>query len=269
MDLVDYSERVFGDICEAFARFVAGLNFRDTIYIPISALKGGMVVERGANLPWYRGPALMELLENIDIHHDLNGHDFRFPVQWVCRPVTAEHHDFRGYAGRIESGVITVGDPVTVLPSGRSSRVRKILTFEGERECAFAPQSVTFLLEDEIDTSRGDMMIKSGDSTRVAREYDADICWFSDQPLDLQRKYAVKHTTKTARALVSRIQYRVDINTLKQVTDTAIQMNDIARIRVKVQQPLVIDSYRRNRATGSFIVIDEATRNTVGAGMIV
>jgi sulfate adenylyltransferase subunit 1 len=270
MDLMNYSQAVFDAIREAFSQFAAGLNFRDVIFIPISALKGDMVVERGDNLPWYEGPALMELLENIEIVHDINFDDFRFPVQWVCRPGTEEHHDFRGYAGRIESGTIALGDPVTVLPSGRSSSVKKILTFDGERDCAFAPESVTMLLEDEIDISRGDMLVKGGDAARVAKEYDADICWFSEQPLDPRRKYAIKHTTKMAKALISRIQYRVDINSLRKVDGIArLQMNDIARVGIKVHQPLVIDSYARNRATGSFIVIDETSHNTVAAGMIV
>jgi sulfate adenylyltransferase subunit 1 len=270
MDLMNYSQAVFDAIREAFSQFAAGLNFRDVIFIPISALKGDMVVERGNNLPWYEGPALMELLENIEIVHDINFDDFRFPVQWVCRPGTEEHHDFRGYAGRIESGTIALGDPVTVLPSGRSSSVKKILTFDGERDCAFAPESVTMLLEDEIDISRGDMLVKGGDAARVAKEYDADICWFSEQPLDPRRKYAIKHTTKMAKALISRIQYRVDINSLRKVDGIArLQMNDIARVGIKVHQPLVIDSYARNRATGSFIVIDETSHNTVAAGMIV
>ena len=270
MDLMNYSQAVFDAIREAFSQFAAALNFRDVMFIPISALKGDMVVERGDNLPWYEGPALMDLLENIEIVHDINVDDFRFPVQWVCRPGTEEHHDFRGYAGRIESGTITLGDAVTVLPSGRSSSVKKILTLDGERDCAFAPESVTLLLEDEIDISRGDMLVKSGDAACVAREYDADICWFSEQPLDLRRKYAIKHTTKMAKALISRIQYRVDINSLQKVDGIArLQMNDIARVGVKVQQPLVIDSYARNRATGSFIVIDETSHNTVAAGMIV
>ena len=270
MDLMNYSQAVFDAIREAFSQFAAALNFRDVMFIPISALKGDMVVERGDNLPWYEGPALMDLLENIEIVHDINVDDFRFPVQWVCRPGTEEHHDFRGYAGRIESGTITLGDAVTVLPSGRSSSVKKILTLDGERDCAFAPESVTLLLEDEIDISRGDMLVKSGDAARVAKEYDADICWFSEQPLDLRRKYAIKHTTKMAKALISRIQYRVDINSLQKVDGIArLQMNDIARVGVKVQQPLVIDSYARNRSTGSFIVIDETSHNTVAAGMII
>ena len=248
----------------------AGLNFRDIIYLPISALKGDMVVDRGENMPWYDGPALMELLENIDIDHDLNLDDFRFPVQWVCRPGTDEHHDFRGYMGRIESGALKVGDPIVVLPSGRSSHIKQILTLEGELKRAVAPQSVTLLLEDDIDISRGDMIVKNGDMVSVAKQFDADICWLSEQPLDMQRKYAIKHTTKTAKAFISQIQYRVDVNTLQRVDGIArLQMNDIARVGVKVQQSLVIESYARNRATGSFIMIDDATHNTVAAGMIV
>jgi sulfate adenylyltransferase subunit 1 len=270
MDLVNYSQGVFENIRKSFSQFASALNFRDIVFIPLSALKGDMVVERGDNLPWYEGPALMQLLENIEIGHDLNFDDFRFPVQWVCRPGTDEHRDFRGYAGRIESGSITVGDPVMVLPSGRSSSVKKILTFDGERECGSAPESVTLLLENGIDISRGDMIVKSGDSARVAREYDADLCWFDDRPLDLRRNYGIKHTTKTTKALISRIDYRVDVNTLRRVGEVArLQMNDIARVRVKVQRPLVVDSYARNRATGSFIIIDETTHNTAAAGMIV
>ena len=186
MDLVSYSRDVFGEIREEFSRFAASLNFRDIVYIPVSALHGDMVVDRGENLSWYDGPALMDLLENIDIDHDLNLGDFRFPVQWICRPGTDEHHDFRGYMGRVESGAITVGDPVTVLPSGRSSRVKQILTLEGELKRAFAPQSVTLLLEDDIDISRGDMVVRSGDQVTVAKQFDADICWLSEQPLDLR-----------------------------------------------------------------------------------
>jgi len=270
MDLVSYSRDVFGKIREEFGRFAAGLNFHNIIYVPVSALKGDMVVDRGENLPWYEGPALMELLENIDIDHDLNLDDFRFPVQWVCRPGTDEHHDFRGYMGRIESGALTVGDPIAVLPSGRSSRIKQILTLEGELTRAFAPQSVTLLLEDDIDISRGDMIVRSGDSVSMANQFDADICWLSEQPLDLRRKYAIKHTTKTAKAFIAQIQYRVDVNTLEHINGISqLQMNDIARVGVKVQQPLVIDSYARNRATGSFIVIDDATHSTVAAGMIV
>ena len=270
MDLVGYSPDVFGTIREEFTHFAAGLNFRDVVYIPISALKGDMVVEPGENLSWYEGPALLELLENIEIDHDSNLDDFRFPVQWVCRPGTPGYQDFRGFMGRIESGTVTLGDPVTVLPSGRSSRIKQILTFDGAMDRAFAPQSVTLLLEDEVDISRGDMIVKSSDTVRVVKEVDADICWFSEQSIDLRRKYVIKHTTKTVKALISRIHYRVDVNTLQLIDGVSqLKMNDIARVGVKAQQPLVIDGYGRNRATGSFIIIDEATHNTVAAGMIV
>ena len=270
MDLVDYSQEVFERIRQAFTEFAAALSVRDVIYIPISALKGDMVVERSENLPWYDGPALLELLENIEIDYDLNLDDFRFPVQWVCRPATPEHHDFRGYTGRIESGIVAVGDRVTVLPSGRSSTLKRILSFDGELERAFAPQSVTLLLEDDIDISRGDMIVKSGDAVRVAKEYEANVCWLGEQPLDLRRKYLIKHTTKLIKALISRIDHRVDINTLQLVDGISeLHMNDIARLGIKVQQPLVIDSYASNRTTGNFIIIDEVTNNTVGAGMIV
>jgi sulfate adenylyltransferase subunit 1 len=270
MDLVDYSQEVFDRIRQTFTEFAAGLSIRDVICIPISALKGDMVVERGGNLPWYDGPALLELLENIEIDYDLNLDDFRFPVQWVCRPATFEHHDFRGYTGRIESGIVAVGDRLTVLPSGRSSTLKRILTFDGELERAFAPQSVTLLLEDDIDISRGDMIVKSGDAVRVAKEYEADICWLAEQPLDLRRKYLIKHTTRLVKALITRIDHRVDINTLQLVDGISeLHMNDIARLGIKVQQPLVIDGYASNRTTGNFIIIDEVTNNTVAAGMIV
>ena len=270
MDLVEYRREVFADIREAFAEFAADLSFRDVIYVPLSALKGDMVVERGEKMPWYDGPPLLELLENIEIDHDVNLEDFRFPVQWVCRPGSAEYHDFRGYMGRIESGTVNAGDAVTVLPSGRSSRVKQILTFDGEFGHAFAPQSVTLLLEDDIDVSRGDMIVKDPDAAHVANEYNADICWLSEQPLDTRRKYLVKHATKTVKVWLTRIEHRVDVNTSQLVGGLkSLQMNDIARVGIKGPQPLVIDSYARNRATGSFILIDEATHNTVAAGMIV
>ena len=269
MDLVDYSREAFSAIREAFAEFAARLHFRDVIYIPISALNGDMVVDRSESMPWYDGPPLLDLLENIEIDHDVNLDDLRFPVQWVCRPGGAEHHDFRGYAGRIESGAVTAGDPITVLPSGRSSRVKRIFTFDGELKYAFAPQSVTLLLEDDLDVSRGDMIIHSRDSVHVTNEYNADIYWLGEQPLDTRRKYLVKHGTKTVKVWLTRIEHRVDVDTSQLVAGLKnLQMNDIARVGIKAQQPLVVDSYACNRATGSFIVIDETTNNTVGAGMI-
>jgi sulfate adenylyltransferase subunit 1 len=233
MDLVDYGCDVFTNICQAFAEYVARLRFRDVIYVPISALKGDMVVERGDNMPWYDGPALLQLIESIEIDHDVNLKDFRFPVQWVCR----SGNDFR--------------------------------THDGPLNHAIARQSVAILLDDDLDVSRGDMIVSSVDEVQLVNEFAADICWLDQQPLDLRRKYLVKHATKTVKVWITRVEYRVDVNASELVgSGNSLQMNDIARIGVKSQQPLVIDSYGRNRATGSFILIDEATNHTVAAGMI-
>jgi len=268
MDLVGYSEDVFNTIREEFDRFVVGLKFRTIDYIPISALQGDMVVDRGDNLGWYDGWPLLERLETIEIDHDLNRSDFRFPVQLVSRPQTPELPDFRGYMGRIESGEIAVGDEVMVLPSGRTSKVKAIVTLDGNLERALAPQSVTLTIEDHLDISRGDLLVKAGDAPRVAQEFDAEVCWFSEQPLDLKRRYIIKQTTKGVRVSVSRLDYRVDVNTLCQDKVSTLAMNEIGRLSIKAQQPLVFDSYARNRSTGSFILIDEATNNTVAAGII-
>ncbi|MCB1948976.1 sulfate adenylyltransferase subunit CysN [Nitrosomonas sp.] len=268
MDLVDYSQSVFDEICKDFSRFAERLNFHHIDFIPISALRGDMVVERGDQLNWYKGMTLMDLLENISISHDVNREDFRFPVQWVCRPHTKELHDFRGYMGRIESGAIQVGDAITVLPSGLNSRVKEIVLYEGPIEQAEAPQSITLTIEDHLDISRGDVLVKTGDLTQVTKTFDAMLCWLSEQPLDPARKYLIKHTTRVVKAVVSRIDYRVDVNTMDHEASDKLTMNDIAHVNIKVQQPLVCDDYQRNRATGCFIVIDESSNNTVGAGMI-
>ena len=270
LDLMDYRHEVFENIRDAFGEFAADLNFRDVIYIPISALNGDTIVERGDHMRWYDGPTLMETLDNIEIDHDINLTDFRFPVQWVCRPGSADYHDFRGYMGRIESGTIKVADGVTVLPSGRSSKVKQILTFDGPLSQAFAPQSVTLLLEDDVDVSRGDLIVTDLAAVHVASEFSADICWLSEQPLDTRRKYLIKHATKSAKVWLTRIEHRIDINTSQLIGGLrTLQMNDLGRVSLKAPQPLVVDSYACNRATGSFILIDEATHNTVAAGMIV
>ena len=268
MDMVDYSKQRFEEIVGEYKRFAAQLNIHDVHCIPLSALNGDMVVDRGDCMEWYIGPTLMELLETIAIDHDVNTSDFRFPVQWVCRPQTDEHHDFRGFMGRIEAGEVSVGDKITVLPSGLSTRVKEIVTYDGKLQRAYAPQSVTLTLEDEIDISRGDMFVNGGAQPRVAGEFEAMLCWMSESPLDLGRKYIIKHSTRMAKCLFSRLAYRVDVNTLEQHDTLALSMNDIARVAIRVQQPLVYDSYATDRATGSFIVIDEATNNTVAAGMI-
>ncbi len=268
MDMVDYSEARFNEICTEYLAFAAQLGLNDVTCIPLSALVGDMLVERGENLNWYQGPTLMEKLESVEIDHDVNTTDFRFPVQWVCRPQTDEHHDFRGFMGRIEAGEVSVGDEVTVLPSGRTSRVKEIVTYDGNLQTAYAPQSVTVRLTDEIDISRGDMFVKADYLPTVGKELEAMLCWLSETPLDKNRKYFVKHTTRTVKCLFSSIDYRVDVNTLEQHANPAIHMNDIAHVKLKLQQPLAFDHYQRNRASGSFIVIDEASNNTVAAGMI-
>jgi sulfate adenylyltransferase subunit 1 len=269
MDMVEYSQARFDEIVTEYKKFAAQLNLHDVTCIPMSALNGDMVVDRGDQLDWYKGPALLELLEKVEIDHDVNTSDFRFPVQWVCRPQTEEFHDFRGFMGRIEAGEVSVGDEVTILPSGRSTTVKEIVTYNGNLQTAFAPQSVTITLAEEIDISRGDMIVKTDHlPPKVEKEFEAMLCWLSESPLDKNRKYLVKHTTRTAKCLFSRLDYRVDVNTLEQHTAEKLHMNEIARVALKIQQPLVFDSYVVDRATGSFIVIDEATNNTVAAGMI-
>ncbi len=268
MDLVDYSRTVFDEICRDFNAFFEKIQLRNITYIPMSALNGDMVVERGEHLNWYHGSTLMDLLETISIEDDINREDFRFPVQWVCRPQTKELHDFRGYMGRIESGSIRSGDSVTVLPSGLNSRIKQILKYEGAVDEAYAPQSVTLTIEDHLDISRGDMLVKTGDSPQVTKAFDAMLCWLSEQPLDMNRKYLIKQSTRLVKAVIGRIDYRVDINTMDQESVNTLKMNDIAQVGLKVQLPLVCDDYHRNRATGCFIIIDESSNNTVAAGMI-
>jgi sulfate adenylyltransferase subunit 1 len=268
MDLVDYSRDVVKKISQEFSKFADKLGLDNIVYIPMSALNGDMVVERGNNLSWYKGVTLMDLLENIPIDHDINLEDFRFPIQLVCRPKTEELHDFRGYMGRIESGQITVGDKVTVFPSGLNSRIKEIVTYDGFLSHAVAPQSVTLTIEDHLDISRGDMLVKTENAPRVTKKIEAILCWLSETALDPKRKYLIKHSTRIVKAGVSQIDYRVDINTLNHETADTLKMNDIGRVKLNVQQPLVCDDYQRNHATGSFIVIDEASNNTVAAGMI-
>ena len=268
MDLVGWSRDVFETIRADFVAFAEGLGLRDITFIPLSALNGDMVVERGRNLDWYGGPTLMEHLDSVEIAHDINERDFRFPVQWVCRPHEEAFHDFRGYAGRIESGSIQVGDEVTVLPSGLTSHVAQIVTLDGELARAAAPQSVQLTLDNPLDISRGDMIVKSDDLPRVTREFAARICWFDAQPLDLARKYLVKHTTRTVKALARAIEYKVDVNTLERHPAENLRFNEIARVAIRTLQPLFVDPYVTNRATGSFILIDETTNNTLAAGMI-
>ncbi len=270
MDLVGYDEQVFNRIQRDLEDFCSKLEVHDMRYIPISALNGDNVVKRSTTMDWYQGPTLMYLLENIHISADLNHIDRRFPVQYVIRPQTDQWHDFRGYAGRIAGGAFRVGDDVQVLPAGFTTKIKSIHTEAGDLEEAFAPMSVALTLEDEIDISRGDMIVGVNNLPTSSQDVDAMICWFNERPLQPNGKYAIKQASRDARAMVKEVRYKMDINTLHKVEgDRTIGMNDIGRISLRTTVPLHYDKYTRNRATGSFILIDEGTNETVAAGMIV
>ena len=270
MDLVDYSEEVFEKIRSDFMRFSGKLDIQDIRFVPISALKGDNVVKRSDKTGWYQGPTLMYLLENIYIASDFNHIDARFPVQYVVRPQSAEFPDYRGYSGRLGSGTLRVGDKVKALPSGFSSRIKSIDFYKESLEMAYAPQSVTITLEDEIDISRGDMIVRENNVPVVSQDVDVMICWLNEKPMMARGKYAIKHTTNDARCMIKDVRYKININTLdRDKDDKQVGLNDIARITLRTTKPLYYDSYRKNRVTGSLILIDEATNETVGAGMIV
>lgn len=269
MDLVDHDEAVYEKVRGDFRDWASKLESVDLRYIPISALHGDMVVERGENMPWYSGYTLLGLLENLEISQDRNLVDFRFPVQLVCRPQTEELHDFRGYQGTVESGSVSVGDAVVVLPSGLRSTVESVVTWDGQQEAASEGMAVTITLSDEIDISRGDMIVRPKNMPRVEREFEAAICWMSDDPMRSQKKYLIKHTTRTVRGVVSQLRYSIDVDSLhRDESADTLGLNEIGRAIIKVQQPLFCDDYRRNRAGGAFIIIDELTNQTVGAGMV-
>jgi len=270
MDLVDYRQDVYNKLVKDLEAFSAKLETKDVRFIPISALKGDNVVHRSEKMDWFEGATLMHTLETVHIASDHNHIDCRFPIQNVIRPQTTEFHDYRGYAGRIAGGVFKKGDAVMVLPSGFTSKIKSIDTFDGEIDEAFAPMSVTMTLEDDIDISRGDMIVRENNKPEVSQDIEAMICWMGDSPLKEKGKYALKHTSKDARCMVKEIKYKVDINTLhRNEEDKVIASNDIARVTLRTTSPLFIDQYSRNRNTGSLILIDEATNNTVGAGMII
>ena len=264
LDLVDFRQDVFESIRQEFSGFAGQLPIRDLQFIPISALLGDNVVDRSEHTPWYNGPSLLQYLESVHIGNDRNLTDTRFAVQYVIRPTL----DFRGYAGAVTSGVIRKGDPVMVLPSGRTSRIASIVTYDGEMSRAFAPMSVTVCLEDEIDISRGDMLVPPGNPPHVSRRFEAAVVWMNQAPLEPGRTYLVKHTTQQTTATVLAIRHRVDINTLEKVEAAGLQMNEIGAVIVETHKPLFFDSYQQNRATGAFILIDPIRNETMGAGMI-
>ena len=263
MDLVGFSESVFHEIQTEFTAFARQLGARDLRFIPISALEGDNVVAASTRTPWYHGPTLLTHLETVPVHHQ-NHADFRFPVQYVIRPDL----DFRGFAGQIASGTIRRGDPIHVLPSGRTSQVKSIVTYDGELEDASAPMSITVCLEDEVDISRGDMLVPPGSGPHVSGQFEAITVWMNEKPLEPQRPYLLKHTSQTVRARVTAIRHRVDINTLHHEPAPNLRLNEIGVVALESQKPLFFDPYHRNRATGSFILIDPITNETVGAGMI-
>jgi sulfate adenylyltransferase subunit 1 len=271
MDLVGFDEAVFEKIRADYLDFAKSYGIANVKFVPLSALNGDMVVERGDGMPWYTGATILEILESAPPAHTEQSEEFRFPVQYVMRPQASdshELHDYRGFMGRVESGTVQVGDEVTVLPSGTSSRVASIELGGQSLTEGFAEQSLTIRLADEIDISRGDMIVHTQNSARVVKQLDAEICWLAEAPLDKQRKYIIRQTSREVKALVSEIAHRIDMGTLTTLPAETIAMNDIAKVSFKLAQALSVDAYTSNRATGAFIVIDDSTNNTVAAGMI-
>ena len=280
MDLVNFDQAVYEKIKADYLAFATEIGLaqtkaaagHDIQFVPMSALTGDMLVDRGDAMPWFTGPTMLEILEDAPAAHTEVDEPFRFPVQFVCRPHASDNqelHDFRGFMGKIESGSIAVGDAITVLPNGYQSKVKAIQIGDEHLQSAMTEQSVTLLLEDEIDTSRGDMIVKSSQPIAPVKQITAFVCWLSETPLSLARTYVIRHTTRESKAKVGEIAYKIDVNTLEELPTQGLNMNDIARVSFKLAQPLMVDSYNSNRATGAFIIIDESTNNTVGAGMIV
>jgi sulfate adenylyltransferase large subunit len=268
MDLVGYDEAVFEQIVEELTDWTARLDVADITFIPISALHGDNVVERSLDMAWYDGPPLLYHLEHVVIASDRNLTDIRFPVQWVIRPNSDEHHDYRGYAGQLAGGVLHPGDEVMVLPGGRRTEITAIDTFQGPVDTAFPTMSVAVRVADDIDISRGDMLVEPDDPPAAARELDAMVCWMGEAPLRAGTRLVIKHTTRTTRARVEELDYRVDVNTLAHLPAEELGLNEIGRARIRTGTPLMADPYARNRTTGSFILIDEASNDTVAAGMV-
>ena len=269
MDLTDYSKEVFDKIKSDFEAFASKLEIKDVHFIPISALNGDNVVNRSENMNWYEGSTLMHLLENIHIGSDHNHVDCRFPVQFVIRPQSAKYPDYRGYAGRIEGGVFKAGDEVTILPSGFKSKIKSIDTFDGEAKEAFSPMSVCMRLTDDIDISRGDMIVRENNKPNIEQDIEVMICWMNEKKIIPNGKYTIRHTSKSVRCIIKEVKYKIDINTLHRMEEKEIGLNDIGRISIRTTKPLFFDSYTRNRNTGSIILVDEATNETTAAGMII
>jgi bifunctional enzyme CysN/CysC len=271
MDLVDWSQERFDEIKAEFRSFAMKLDVHDLTFVPVSALHGDNVVERSPNMPWYEGASLLHQLEEVHIASDRNLIDARFPVQYVIRPMSDAHHDYRGYAGVVSGGVFKPGDEVVVLPSGFTSTIASIDTFDGPIEEAFSPMSVTITLADELDISRGDMICRVHNQPMIGQDLDAMLCWLTEQgQLRAGQKLAIKHTTRWARALVKDLRYRLDVNTLhRDESASDLSLNEIGRVSLRTTVPLFYDEYRRNRSTGSFVLVDEASNNTVAAGMII
>ena len=268
MDLVDFAEQRFDEIAEQFRAFAGELDIVIDL-IPISALDGDNVVDPSTRMDWYEGTSLLHHLERIPLDREQADLPARYPVQWVIRPQTAEHHDYRGYAGQIASGEFRPGMQVLVLPAGHTSTIASVETIDGPLDVAEAPRSVTIRLDDNLDVARGDMIVGVDHPAQVTRELVADVCWMSDRPLTPGGRYVICHTTREARAVVDAIEYRVDVHTFDTGPADTLGLNDLGRIRLRTSQPLVVDPYRLNRTTGSFILIDETTNDTLGAGMIV
>ena len=268
MDLVDFSQERFDEIASEFRAFATSLGRTDIQAVPMAALLGDNVVDRSTSMPWYEGPALLGLLEDLELSQDHNRADARFPVQYVIRPMSTDRPDYRSYAGTVSSGVFKPGDSVTVLPAGRTTTIAGIDQFEAELDAAFAPLSVSIRLADDIDISRGDMIVAADDLPTVTQELHADVCWMVNAPLRAGGRYSIKHTTRSVKALVESLHDRINTDTLEREPSDVLNLNDIGRVTFKLATPLFVDDYTTNRVTGSFIVIDEATKSTVGAGMV-
>jgi len=269
MDLVDYKEEAYEKIKDDYTAFASKLDIKDVDFIPISALLGDNVVDKSESMDWYKGSTLLYHLENVHIGSDHNMVDARLPVQYVIRPQSKEYHDYRGFSGRMAGGILKKGDKVKALPSGFTSTIKKIDTESGEIEQAFPPMSVTVLLEDEIDISRGGMIVRENNVPDIDQDIEAMICWFSDKPMQARGKYILRHTSHEVKAIIKDVNYKVNINTLRKIEDDQeFHLNDIGRISLRTSAPLIYDRYKRNRTTGSFILIDAMTNETVAAGMI-